>query len=143
MRIIQQKPPTWFTVVGVLLQLWGLMGCVAFYMQVGPGGAGAMSDYDRALFAALPSWYTAVYGLAVGTGLLGAIALLAKSKLARSLFVASLIAVVVQFGWLFATTDVIAVKGAAVAMPFPVVIAVIAAFQLWLAGLAQRNGWIG
>ena len=103
---------------------------------------GPATDYQRTLYAGLPVWYNAVYAVAVGTGLLGAVALLARSTLARPLFVISLIAVVVQFGWLFATTDIIAHQGAAT-VGFPLFIAAVAAFEIWFARHAQRRGWIG
>ena len=76
-------------------------------------------------------------------GFLGALAMLARSVLARPLFVVSLIAIVVQFGWLFTQTDILAHRGVATTLPFPLVIAVIAAVEIWLADLAQRRGWIG
>ncbi|WP_294290715.1 hypothetical protein [uncultured Sphingomonas sp.] len=55
----------------------------------------------------------------------------------------SLIAVVIQFCWLFAATDMIAVRGFAVAAGFPIFILAVAVFQVWLAGLAIRRGRIG
>jgi hypothetical protein len=61
---------------------------------------------------------------------------------ARPLFVVSLIAVVVTVVWPFAATDLIAVKGLATAAGFPLVIALIGVFQLWLSIRAGRH-WIG
>jgi hypothetical protein len=69
--------------------------------------------------------------------------LLARSRTARPIFIASLIAVVVQFGYIFASTDLMAVKGFVAAAGFPIVVVIIAAFQIWLAGHAQSRGWIG
>jgi len=75
--------------------------------------------------------------------LLGAVALLLRMRRSVTLFWLSLIAVVVMFGYLFATTDLIAHKGAGVVLPFPAVIALIALFSVWFAGMAARKGWIG
>ena len=58
------------------------------------------------------------------------------------MLIVSLIAIVVQFGYLFATTDIIAHKGFAMTVPFPVFIVVVAMFALWFAGLAERRGWV-
>lgn len=139
-----RRAPAWFRVVGIILVLWGAVGCYACVQQfrLGAAAMGPATDYDRALYASLPGWYDLCYAVAVGAGLLGAIALLARSAVARLAFAVSLIAVVVQFGWLFATTDIVAVKGAALVLPFPAFIAAVAVFEVWLAGHARRRDWI-
>lgn len=140
----RQKPAVWFTVLAVLLVLWGLAGCASFYVHVayGPDIDPNATDWDRAYFAALPGWLNIVYAAAVGAGLLGSIALLLRSKLAQPLYLVSLIAVVIQFGYIFLATDLAAHKGPATAYPFPALIFVIAIFQLWFAGYARRRGWL-
>ena len=102
---------------------------------------GPATDYDRALYARLPVWYNAVYAVAVGTGFLAALALLLRSVLSIPLFAISLVAVLIQFGWLFAATDIIAVKGVWVTY-FPIFIAAVTAFALWLARHARARRWI-
>ena len=47
-----------------------------------------------------------------------------------------------MFGWMFLATDIIAVKGVATAMGFPIVIAVIGTFAIWLGKRATERGWI-
>lgn len=139
------QAPAWYYIVAVVLLLWGAAGVFACYQQfrLGAEAMGPASDYDRALYARLPAWYNYVYAVATGAGFLGAAALLARSALARTLFVISLVAIVVQFGWLFAATDIIAQKGAATVLPFPIFILAVALVQIWFAGLAHRRGWIG
>ena len=138
------KRPGWFVAVVVLLLLWGAMGVFACVQQfrLGADAMGPASEYDRALYARLPVWYNAVYAVAVGTGFLAALALLARSTLAVPLAAISIVAVIVQFGWLFATTDIIATKGVWVTY-FPLLIAAVALFSLWLARLARTRRWIG
>ncbi|MDV3457592.1 hypothetical protein RZN05_11405 [Sphingomonas sp. HF-S4] len=141
---LRQRPPGWFIAVAVVLVLWGLLGCAAFYMHVTLGAAmdPAATDWDRAYYAALPGWFDPVYAAAVGGGLLGSIALLLRSKFASLLYIVSLVAVIVQFGYVFLGTDMIAHKGAAITLPFPLFIAAVAVFQLWLTQFAGRRGWI-
>jgi hypothetical protein len=92
------------------------------------------------LFARLPGWYDDVYAIAVGAGMIGGVALLARSSGARFAFALSLVAVLVQFGWLFATTDIVAAKGAGAVLPFPMFIIGVALFSLWFARMALRRG---
>ena len=139
------RTPKWFTLIAVLLLLWGIAGCITFYSHArfGADAIAAATEYDRRLFASLPGWFNLVYGIAVGGGLSGAAALLFRSRWAVPLFALSLAAVVVQFGWTFLATDLLAVKGAAETVPFPLFIAVVAVFQLWFARHARRRRWIG
>lgn len=138
-----QKPPVWLYIVGVILLLWGLAGCWAFYLHVtvGPAIDPSATDWDRAYFAALPGWFNIDYAVAVGAGLLGSIALLLRSKWAVTLYWLSLIAVVIQFGWIFLATDMIAVKGMWVTC-FPAFIFAMAVFEVWVSSRAKRRGWL-
>jgi hypothetical protein len=142
----QKKPPMWLFVVAVILVLWGGMGCYACYMQLtmGPEAWGDPKniDYDRALYASLPSWYNIDYAIGVGTGLLGSLALLFRSALSRLLYVVSLVAIVIQFGYALLLTDLVAHKGAVATVPFPLLIIAIGVFEVWLSGYAKRRGWI-
>jgi hypothetical protein len=141
---IRQSPPRWFAVVATALILWGLAGIFAFYSDVmmNESRLAAMAPYDRQLFEARPGWFIWVYGAAVWAALAGSIALWARRRLARPLYIVSLVAVVIQFGWVFLATDLIAAKGAAQVVPFPVVILAASLFQLWLATRASRRGWL-
>jgi hypothetical protein len=136
--------PTWFRIVAVVLVIWGAVGVFACVQQfrLGAEAMGPADDYYRRLYATFPAWYNPVYAVATGAGLLGALALLARAAAALPLFAVSLIAVIVQFGWLFVATDLIAVRGAAQVVPFPVFVAAVAAFGVWLARRARRRGWI-
>ncbi len=111
--------------------------------RLGAHATGPADDYHRAAYAVLPAWYNFVYAVATRIGSMGSVALPIRSRLARSFFLVSLIAVVIQFCWLFAATDMIAVRGFAVAAGFPIFILAVAVFQVCLAGLAIRRGRIG
>jgi hypothetical protein len=58
------------------------------------------------------------------------------------LYVLSLMGVVVQFGYVFAGTDLLAHKGAAATVPFPVFIALMGCVQIAVARLAARRAWV-
>ncbi|MDK2767376.1 MAG: sugar transporter [Sphingomonas sp.] len=135
------KAPVWFTVGAIVLILWGLMGCASLYMHfvMGPGDGAGTTDYDRQLYASLPTWYGVVYIVAVLSGLLGAIMLLMRRSAAVMLSALSVVAVIIQFGWLFVATDILAVRGAWVAY-FPMFILLVQLFQLWFANRAKGKG---
>lgn len=123
--------PRYFIVIAIVLLLWNLMGLAAFAMQYTADLTElAKSDPVTAqAFAAMPAWVWIAYAIAVGAGTLGAILLLMKKATAASLFLLSLIAVVVQFGYTFLGTDLLALKGPSV-IAFPAFIVVMAIIQL-------------
>lgn len=139
-----EAKPAWFKVVAVLLVIWALLGCAACYMHVayGPAMDPNATDWDRAYFAALPKWFAWDFAVAVIAGLIGSVALLMGKRAARPLYIVSLVAALIQFGYMFFATDVVAHKGAAATVPMPVVIIAVTLFQLWLAGMAIRKGWL-
>ena len=138
-----RQGPLWFRITTGVLVIWALIGCFLCLQQVrlGADAMGRATAYDRALYAALPTWYDPLFAVAVVTGLVGAILLFMRRAIARPFLIVSLVATIVQFGWLFATTDIVAHKGAAETMGFPIVIIAVAAFALWLVGNARLKGW--
>jgi CHASE2 domain-containing sensor protein len=135
--------PMWFRVVAVVLILWNLMGAYACIQQfrLGADAMGDATAYDRRLYASLPAWYNWVFALAEISGVAGTVALLLGRRIATPLLIASLVFVAVQFGYLFATSDIIAAKGVWTTY-FPAFIALICILQIWLARLGERRGWL-
>lgn len=139
------KPPMWFWVLAIVLLLWNLFGgwiCVQQF-RLGADAMGPATPYQRALFAQLPAWYPWNFVFAEVTGIGGALALLARHRLAPPLFWLSLLGVVVQFGYLLGTTDVIAHEGFAQAAGVPIAVFMFCLIQVWIARLARARGWIG
>ena len=138
------KPPTWYWIVSSLALVWMLFGVMAWTadLMMTDEMAAQMSDAQRQLHEARPQWIFVVYGIAIFSGLLGAIALLLRKGWAVVAFAISLAAVVVQFGYTFIVMKAAQVLGAAVALPFPIVIFAIGAALLWFAMHAKRVGWL-
>lgn len=138
-----RTPPAYYWVVTGVATVWELIGCYFCYMQfkLGADAMPGATEYDRALMASMPGWYNWVYAVAVGAGALGGIALLLRKRVARPLFVVSLVACLIQFGYYFATTDAIAVNGPSV-VGFPILITVLGGFFLWFADRAAKRGWL-
>lgn len=133
------KAPVWFTVGAVLLILWGLMACATLYMHFIIGPAPDATDYDKQLYAAMPMWVNIVYVVSVLSSLASSVALLMRRSVAVPLSVVSLVGVIVQFGWMFTMTDIIAMKGVWTTY-FPAFILAVQLFQLWFANRAKGKG---
>jgi hypothetical protein len=134
--------PAWFVTAAVILLLWAIAGVASFAAHVLAGEklAAEQGAWDLAYYRALPAWFAWDYAVATLAGLAGAIALQMRSRLAVVLYVVSLVAVVVQFGYVFLATDLVAHKGAATTMPFPAFIALMGAVQIVVARTAARRG---
>jgi hypothetical protein len=141
---VRTKPPAWFWVVGILLLLWGIVGVAGFHIDLAMTGAdrAKLDRYDQHFYTLRPNWFVPCYGIAVWTGLVGSILLLARRDLARLVYIVSLVAAVIMFGWMLAATDIIQQKGVLAATGLPAVIVLVCAFEIWLVGLAQRRGWV-
>jgi hypothetical protein len=138
------RVPPWYWAVAVLALAWEAMGCFAYWMQVGMDAAdlARLPAAERDIWAAMPAWVVGAYAVAVWGGLLGAIGLLLRRGWARLAFAASLVAVLVQFGWTFLATPVLTTVGN-MAAAFPAFIVAMAALLLWFSGLAAKRGWLG
>lgn len=138
------KPPSWYYAIAGIATLWALMGCYAYIDQV-TMTAIRMSQLppdQREIWEMMPKWLTAVYAIAVWFGLIGAIALLLRRRIARAAYIVSLAAVVVQFGWILTQTPIVARMGFATAAGFPIFIALAGAALVGFADYAVRRNWL-
>jgi len=130
-----------FTIIALVLLLWNLIGVAAFIMQYTADlPALARTDpYTARIFAEMPPWAWIAYACAVGSGALGAVMLLLRKAAAVWLFLLSVVAIVIQFGYSFLGTDMLAVKGPTTTA-FPLVILLIAVVQLLYARHLKAKG---
>jgi hypothetical protein len=137
------RVPGWYWLVAILALLWEAGGCYAYLMQVTMKVAdmGALPAAQRDLWLTMPAWVWSVYAVAVWIGLSGALALLMRQRWARSAFIVSLAAAIVQFGWTFLVRHALAALGASAAI-LPAAIVLIGAFLVWFAIAATRWGWL-
>jgi hypothetical protein len=144
MERVLSKRPVWFVVVAILLLLWAGAGVASFgaHVFVGEKMAAEQGAWDLDYYRALPAWFAWDYALATLAALAGAIALLMRSRQAVMLYVLSLVGVVIQFGYVFIGTDLLAHKGASATVPFPMLIALMGCAQIVLASFAARRGWV-
>lgn len=137
------RVPGWYWAVAVLALLWEAMGCFAYVTQVSMDSAALaqLPAAQRDLWMAMPAWVTGAYAVAVWSGLAGAAGLLLRRDWARLAFAASLVAVIVQFGWTFLATPILTTIGTSAAA-FPAFILLVAALLLWFSLAAAKRGWL-
>ena len=138
-----QPLPTWFWVVAVLAVLWNVMGAFAYYSDVtmSPEALVGLPQAQQDLRAAMPSWVTGLYAIAVFGGLAAAITLCLKNKLAIPLFAVSLAAVVIQMLYVSFGLNAVGLMGTSTLL-FPAVTILLGALQLWFSMHAKGRGWI-
>lgn len=139
------KRPTWFVAATLVLTVWALAGVASFaaHVFVGERMAAQQGGWDLDYYRSLPAWFAWDYALATLAALAGVIALWVRSRHAVMLYVLSLIAVALQFGYVFVGTDLLVHKGAAATVPFPMFIALMGCVQIALARVATQRGWVG
>jgi hypothetical protein len=142
-RANTHRVPAWFWIVSSLALLWEAAGCFAYVTQVSMTAdqLAALPEGQRQLFTSMPVWVTSAYAVATWGGLLAAILLLMRRRLATALFAISLIAVLVQFGWSFLIADAARVIGPS-AYGLPAFIIVAAILLLWFSSFAAKRGWL-
>lgn len=125
----------------IIFLLWNCMGLAAFAMQsmADLGELTKTDAYQAKIWSDMPGWAWGAYAVAVGAGLAGAIALLARLHVAVWLSAVCVIAVIVQFGWTFLGTDILAVKGPSTVL-FPLFILVMAVAQTLYAKSLRARG---
>lgn len=136
------KPPAWFWIIAAVALVWNLMGVGAFVAQVttSPEALAALPEAERAYYENFPLWALLAFAVAVFGGAIGSLLLLLRKALAKPVFVASLIGVIVQMSYNL-TAGVMDVYGPG-ALAMPIMILLFAIFLIWFAGRAKNNGWI-
>ncbi|WP_445747308.1 hypothetical protein [Polaribacter sp.] len=135
------KPATSFWVIGVLALIWNALGVMAYL------GQKLMTDEMKAMIPAdqleiienTPAWATAAFAIAVWFGLLGCIVLLMRKKLAKLLFIISLVGVLTQLFYNLFLTNAIEVFGNQ-SLIQPLVTVSVSLFLIWHAKKCADDG---
>ena len=136
-------PPRSFLIIGIVALLWNLLGVMSYIMQVtrSPTMFAGLSEAQLAVYESMPSWVTGAFAIAVFGGTLACVGLVVKKAWCVPVFLVSLVAIIVQFGyWLFGT-DSIAVMGNEVFL-MPALVTAVAVFLVWYSRGAKAKGWL-
>ena len=130
----------WFAAIGALL--WNLIGVATYlsYVTASSEAIAALPDEQRAIREATPMFVTAAYAIAVFSAAAGSIFLLMRRSWAVSMFTTSLVAVLVQFGYMFLALNVLSTGAAAAVLPAMIIIVGLLLVRFSLS--ARRKGWL-
>ena len=136
------KPNFLFWIIGVIALLWNGMGVNAYlqYAFKTDASVAGLNAEQIAIMEGMPMWYTALFAIAVFAGLIGAVMLLMRKKMAISFFIVSFMcATINQVYWLFGT-DAIELFSDDQPFLFPVIIVAIATFLIWYSKNQSAKG---
>ncbi|NVK08601.1 MULTISPECIES: hypothetical protein [Tenacibaculum] len=137
------KPTTLFWIIGVAALVWNGLGVMQYlgmaYMT--DEVKAALPEAERALYDNIPSWVTAAFAIAVFGGLIGSAFLLMRKKLARPMFLISLIAIIVQMSYNLFMSRAAEVYGPG-SVIMPIMVIVIGVFLLMYSKKTIAKGWL-
>lgn len=137
------QPPTSFRITSIICIVWMLLGCASYLMHVTmtPESMAALPPAQADLMRATPAWVYAFFAIGTWGGLAGAIALFLRKRMAVLLLLVSLVAILVQFGYVYFGMNALGLLGASSAA-FPALI-IILGIAFWLyARSADSKGWL-
>ena len=138
------KPNKWFWIIAILALLWNLMGVTRYLMEAYnvESFRAKFNEDQLSLMDGSPAWLTAVFAIAVFSGLLACVTLLMKRKLAIILFGISLLFVLIQMISVWVTTDTIEVFGTLDGVVMPMIVIIISIFLYYYSKGASQKGWL-
>lgn len=139
---IRERAPWHLWVIGVVALLWNAVGAMDYVMTMTKNEAYMSSFTPEQLdfFYGFPSWVVAAWAVAVWGGVLGALLLLLRRRLAVWVFLASLVAMVLTTIHNYALSNGLEVVGDAFTLIFSAVIFVVACALYLYARAMQRRG---
>ncbi|WP_428740278.1 hypothetical protein [Tenacibaculum sp.] len=137
------KPTTLFWIIGVAALIWNGLGVMQYltlaYMT--DDMRAALPEAERALYENIPAWVTAAFAVAVFGGLLGSIFLLMRKKVAKTAFLLSLIAIIVQMSYNLFMSRAAEVYGPG-GIVMPIMVIIIGVFLLLYSKRSTEKGWL-
>ena len=130
----------WFVIAAVAALLFMALGCVMFLLHV-TGNPDTMDIEQRTAFLAEPSWVTIANGIAVIAGLVGAVLLLLKNRIAEALLLVSVLAAAVWLVGLVVVQD-LRENMTANDLLIAIVVTALTWTIYWFARHSRQRGWL-
>ena len=139
----ENKPNTLFWVIGIIALIWNGMGVMAYIGQayMTDEMKAVLPEAERALYENVPAWVTAAFAIAVFGGTVACILLLMKKKMAKTVFLISLIAIITQMTYNLFMSKASEVYGPG-GMIMPIMVIVIGVFLLLYSKKCIEKGWL-
>ena len=137
------KAPWHLWAVGIATLLWNGFGAFQWYGQVtrSEGYWGNLTMEQVQFVIAQPIWVEVAFGVGVWTGVLGALMLLLRRKLAFNAFLASLVAILVSALYVQVLSNGREIMGSGTLVA-AIAVAVVAIASIAYAGFARKRGII-
>jgi len=143
----QGRTPAHLWIVGILSLLWGCMGAYDYVMTrthnvayLAKAMPGVDPNVGLAWIENMPMYAQIGWGLGVWGGLLGAVLLLIRSRYALWSYAASVLGVVLCFGYQLGLAPHLPGADGAMYKVFPIIIIVISLFMLWYSWSMAKKG---
>ena len=140
---VRRRATPWHLwVIGIVALLWSGMGALDYFMTQTRNEAymSAFTPEQLDFFYGLPAWAVATWAIAVWGGVLGAILLLFRHRLAVSVFLVSFIAMVITAFQNYILSNAMEVMGDAFSLGFTAAIFVVAlALYLYARTMHKRQ----
>lgn len=141
-RFAEDMPGS-FRVVSVLAIIWMVLGCLSYLMHVTMSAEdiAALPAGQAEMMRTTPSFVYALFGIATWGGLIGAILLFMKRRIAVPILLVSWIAAALQFLYVFTAQDGLRLVGWSGTL-MPIVIVGLGIFFWNYAKGAAAKGWL-
>lgn len=130
----------WFIIAAMASLLFMGLGCASYLMHVFADPATMPLD-QRAAYEAEPAWVIAAYAVAVWIGLLGAVLLVLRRRIAEWLLLLSLVAVLVWLAGLILVTP-LRENMSANDLLVAIVVTALTWTVYWFARHSRQRGWL-
>lgn len=137
------KPTTIFWVIAIAALLWNIMGVSAYLIDayMPEEVFNALPEAQQEMYNTRPAWATAAFALGVFGGLLGCIFLLMRKKLAKPLFIISLLSVLALYVYMFAISNVLEVMGTS-SIYMPIMVTTVCVLLVLFTNKSIKKGWL-
>lgn len=139
----RNTPNRSFWLIGYTALAWNIIGIVTYLLTItiSAEALALMSIEERALYTEVPLIISVAYAVAVFGGTLACILLLLKKPLSVTVFVVSLVAIVIQMGHTLFISSLLEIQGVS-ALVIPLSVITVAIYLAWYSNSVRRKGWL-
>jgi hypothetical protein len=132
--------PGWFMIAAIAALLFMALGCLMFLLHV-TADPNAMPIEQRTVMLAEPTWVKIANGIAVIAGVIGAVLLVLKNRLAEVLLLAALVATIAWLLGLVVVQD-LRENMSANDLIIAIVVTALTWTIFWFARHSRQRGWL-